>query len=130
MPAGAQIKVSGVRDVVKALRQVDKQLPRQLSTIGKAAATIVAAEARTSVPVRSGSLQSTIRPGGTQRKAVVRAGGPKAPYAGAIHFGWAARNIKPNTFLYDALDVRAQQVAAAYIRGVQKLINDAGLGAR
>lgn len=47
------------------------------------------------LPVRSGRLNATLRAGKGKTKAVVRAGGARAPYAGVINYGWPAHNIAP-----------------------------------
>jgi hypothetical protein len=115
------VRVSGARELTAALRTVDRQLPRQLTAVHKDVARLVAQEGKRRVPVGpTGRLQRSIRPGATQRGAVVRAGNDKVPYAGPIHWGWPARGIAPNTFLLDALDARAAQAVTAYLRGVPR----------
>ena len=49
------------------------------------------------------------------------------PYAGPMHFGWRARAIDPNPFLYDALDERRDEVVAAYEKQTADLLKKAGL---
>jgi hypothetical protein len=43
-------------------------------------------------------------------------------YAGPIHFGWPARNIQPNPFIYEVLDGRRQEVYALYADRISQLI--------
>lgn len=108
------------------------QLRRQLNALGDAAvndlkdvhqqnADLVLNEARTIVPVRTGRLRETLRASGTKTGGRVRAGFKKVPYAGPIHFGWSRRNIKPNPFLYDALDKRRSEVVQNYERQIDAL---------
>ncbi len=61
-------------------------------------------------PTLSGALARTIRAGRGKTKAVVRAGGARAPYAGVIHYGWPARNIEPHPFLTDAIKQTRSQL--------------------
>lgn len=51
----------------------------------------------------TGRLSGSLRAGKGKTKAVVRAGGARAKYAGVIHYGWPARNIRPNPFLTRAV---------------------------
>jgi hypothetical protein len=70
----------------------------------------------------TGALAGSIRAGRGKTKAVVRAGGAKAPYAGVIHYGWPARNIAPHPFLTDALSRRHEQIYAALEQGIDALL--------
>jgi hypothetical protein len=116
------VQVRGARELRRAIRQAqDKDLKKELSRAHKSAADIVANEAKRIVPRRSGRLQGSIRPGGTQTSGVVRAGKAAVPYAGVIHFGWPRRNIRPNTFLYDAADARVDEVVAQYEEAIRAI---------
>ncbi len=70
----------------------------------------------------TGALAGSIRAGRGKTKAVVRAGGAKAPYAGVIHYGWPARNIKPHPFLTDSLARRHDQIFTALEQGIDALL--------
>jgi hypothetical protein len=87
----------------------------------KKAAEIVIQGAKRFVPVVSGKLAASIRDGSTQRMGRVRVGSASVPYAGPIHFGWPARQIKPQPFIYDALDGRRNEVAAVYVKRIDEL---------
>lgn len=70
----------------------------------KSAAGIVASRAASWAPSVTGRLAGTIRSSGTKTAAIVRAGNNRksksgVPYANPIHWGWRARNIRPNPFL-------------------------------
>lgn len=119
---GGKIEVVGLRDLQRALRKVSADAPKELRKTNLEAARIVSDEAVRRVPVRTGRLRDSIRALAQQRGAAVRAGGARVPYAGPIHFGWPKRHIKPNPFLYEALDRRRQQVLDAYRKGVGHLI--------
>ena len=58
---------------------------------------------------------------------MVRAGRAAVPYAGVIHFGWAAHSIAPQPFLYDAADARADEVLAKFHEDINKQARSAGL---
>ncbi len=115
----------------KALKEVGPEMVAELKEGNKALGEIVGDRARQLVPVRSGALQKTIKAAKAAGGAKVNAGTPsltsKVPYAGPIHFGWRARDIDPNPFLYDALDERRDEVVAAYEKQTADLLKKAGL---
>ena len=71
-------------------------------------------------PIFSGALRDSIRDAATKKSARVKAGGGAVKYAGPIHFGWAARRIKPEPFIYDAVDRRRDEIKERY----EKLVDD------
>jgi hypothetical protein len=73
-------------------------------------------------PVLSGRLKSTIRAGRGKTKAVVRAGGAKAPYAPVIHYGYRARNIEPQPYLLEALQKERGDVFRQLENGIEDIL--------
>jgi hypothetical protein len=133
-----RIEVQGVKIVIKQLRKMDGETRNELKRVYIQSANIVYRNAMPRVPVRSGNLKSTMRVTSSVRSGAVRAGGKRsAPYAGPVHFGWPNRPnlarswyggpIRPNTFLYSALDARRGEVEEAFRRGVMKAAKKAGL---
>jgi hypothetical protein len=120
------VEVVGGRQLRRALRDASGDL-QDLKNMHRRVADTVASEARYLVPVRSGLLSSTIRAAGQASGAVVRAGFARVPYAGPTHFGWPARNIAPQPFLYEARDKRIGDVIRIYEDGVAKIKRDNGL---
>lgn len=120
------IQVVGLKEVQKALRQLD--IPsKEIGIVGKEAADIVVLYAKTNtVPVRSGKLRSEIVSAKVQRGAVVRVNGNRVPYANPIHWGWFRRHILPNPFIYAALDARIAQVYDTYFNQLDRLIRSVG----
>lgn len=121
------VRITGHREARRRIGRIvddlDQKAARgELKVMNQEAAEIVAGRAQSLVPVRTGTLRDTIRAAGAQKSGRVRAGFKRVPYAGAIHFGWAARNIDPNTFLYDALDQRRLEVLQHYDRQLEALI--------
>ncbi|OZD30815.1 hypothetical protein CH252_40600 [Rhodococcus sp. 06-1477-1B] len=80
-----------------------------------------------SPPTKSGALAGTIRAGRGKTKAVVRAGGARAPYAGVIHYGWPTRNIPAQPFLSAALDANRAAVFERLDTGLDELLRKADL---
>ena len=78
---------------------------------------------RTARHHKSGRLKATIKGSAAKVRGTIRAGGKKVPYIFPIHFGWAARNITPNPFLYEALDDRRDEVKEAYETQIAAIID-------
>jgi hypothetical protein len=124
-PVVASVKVEGLRELQRELRRLEEtELRKELRGINKDAARIVADEGKVRAPSLTGRLAASITPKGEQRGAVVQAGSAsRVPYAGPIHFGWAARNIEPNPFLYDALSDRWSEVYNSYKKALDDLVD-------
>jgi len=121
------VRITGHKEARKRIRgivdEMDQKAARgELKNMNLEAAEIVAKRAVSLVPVRTGELRDTIRAAGAQKSGRVRAGFKRVPYAGAIHFGWADRNIDPSLFLYDALDQRRREVLQHYDQQLEALI--------
>lgn len=115
-----------VRGLTRHLAALDKakgkELNRQLKMAYKEAAMPVVEEAKRHVPVDSGNLQKSIKSAPTRSGARVKAGTPaRTPYAEAVHFGWPSRGIKPQPFIYDALDERIGEVLGAFEAAMKRL---------
>ena len=94
--------LNGSSDLQRTLRRAGVDI-RELKPVNREAAEIVMARARDEAPVVSGRLRDTLRVGATNRAGVIRAGNNRqragVPYAGAIHWGWPARDIPAHPFL-------------------------------
>lgn len=115
------LEVEGARKLRRQLKAFQSGIDG-LKEVHREAGELVGDLAAQFVPVRTGLLQSTIRVSGQAAGAVVRAGFGRVPYAGPIHFGWPSRGIAPSPFLYDALDIRHDEVIAMYNDRVGDLI--------
>jgi hypothetical protein len=115
------VSVEGGAQLRRAFKAFDGRLD-DLTALHKDIAETVADRAHTLVPRLTGFLADTISPRGAKTRASVIAGGRRAVYGPPIHFGWRARNIAPQPFLYDALDDRRDEVFARYDSGVGELV--------
>jgi len=115
------ITVEGARELRAALKAVEGGIA-DLKTVHADAAGIVEKRAGEIVPRLSGALFNSLRSSGQQTAGVVRAGSAGVPYAGIIHFGSAARNIRPQPYLYDAIDDRRKEVVEVFEQRVNELI--------
>lgn len=118
MSTDPTIKVEGLNEYVRDLKRLDPELVSEIKAVNRELAEDVAAAARTEAPRLAGTLIESIRAGATQRSGTVKVGKASVPYAGPIHFGWPAHNIEPNTFMWDALDSRRDDIERQYIERV------------
>ena len=145
MPRSNKQVVIGLDETVKALRAIGTP-GRVISAAGVESARIVANEAKTLAPVRTGRLRGSIRVARTQKGAAVAAGNASILYANPIHWGWFRdydtdrarrtrrkyidRNIMPNPFLERALGLKKGEVVEAFRRNMNKLIEQETAKAR
>jgi hypothetical protein len=124
------VKVEGLSQTRKALKNLSDDLKLakgEFKDANKQVAEVVIGEAKRYVPVLSGALAASLRDASTVKSARVRAGGALSQnvqeivsgrggveYAGPIHFGWPKKRIRPNPFIYDAIDRRRNEVAQKY----------------
>ncbi len=126
------IQIEGLRELRRALRAYGDEATDGLRAAHKDAAEVVERRADSLAPVRSGTLQGTLRSSGTLTAGRVRLGYARVPYAGPIHFGTPntrgrPANIRPNPFLYDALDDRRQQVIDVFFDRLEAVKRQQGL---
>lgn len=112
----AGVQIEGMRSLRSTLRKAGDDLT-ELKGVNAAAAGIAAGRAQGWAPVRSGALAASVRSSGTKTAGIVRTGNNRksasgVPYAGPIHWGWPARNIKANPFL----SYSAQATEPAWIK--------------
>lgn len=122
MSNASGIKVKGYKAGIKALQAIGVP-DAEIKAAGNAAGELVAAEARTLVPVRSGALRQSIRVNKALKSVEIKAGNEgKIPYANPIHWGWWKRHIKPSPFFSKALGVTRTEVFNNYYATIDKLI--------
>jgi len=121
MSNASGIKVKGYKASIKALQEIGVPAA-EIKAAGSAAGELVAAEARTLVPVRTGALRETIRVSKALNNVSVSAGKAKVPYANPIHWGWWKRHIKPSPFFSKALGITRTEVFNTYYAQIDKLI--------
>lgn len=138
---GEAVRFEGMVEFRRALRNVGDDLEDLKGSHGEAA-KIVEDRAVQIVPFISGELQGTLRSSGTKTRGLVRAGFARTPYAGPIHFGspkgwppdgfggFGSGTLRPQTFLYDALDDRHDEVLDVFWQRIYDLSVREGLDVR
>ena len=121
------VKVTNLREINKALAAVG--VPKDaVKAAGKESGELVANEARTLVPVRTGALRNSIRVGATARGKITilagnnRSGRSGVPYANPIHWGWFKRHIRPQPFFAKALGYTREEIYDTYFKQLEELI--------
>lgn len=114
--------IDGLREFQRAARQLGDDTKLAMKPTHLEAANIVAEAAKKLAPARTGRLRNSIVGRAVQTGGRVRIGfGGGVPYAGPIHFGWPARRIRPQTFVYDALDPRRPELVRLYEQRIDEL---------
>lgn len=136
-----EIKVEGLRDTIRSLRQVDTEAPRAVRVANLEAAELVAGAARSlagqAFQSRSGRAAGSIRALASQRDARVKAGGRDAPHLPWLDFGGAIRHeghvhaVRPfqrsGRVMLPALRDKREQVVDSYQQRIDGVIRAAGL---
>jgi len=99
------VQISGLNEAVAGLKAMGAE--SELQKLNFQIGTRVGNEARQLVPVRTGSLQGSIRTSRSAKGVIVLAGrDPAIPYANPINWGWfydkknfIKKNIKPTQFM-------------------------------
>lgn len=120
--APIRAEVLGLREVQRDLRRLSDDTKEDMKETHLAAAEVVVLGAKRYVPYRTGRLAESIRALASKSSGRVRAGSASVPYAGPIHFGWPARRIKPQPFIYDAMDERVDVIRSLYDQRIEELI--------
>lgn len=120
------IKVEGLAELQRELRRIGPESARELRLANKAAAEIVAGEARSRALVVGGVAAKSapsIRPLGQGRAAAVKLGGARYPFALGAEFGsiqyrqfapWTGSNSGSGYFLYPAIRAKQDDVVDVY----------------
>lgn len=118
---GVRVRVDGLRKTIRDLNKAGTDatdMKELMHSLGE----IVIKGAQPNIPVRSGALAGTLRAGNGKTKAVVRAGGARAPYAGVIHYGNPKRGIAPHPFLTDSLRHQHEHIYTALEAGINAIL--------
>jgi len=122
--SGSKQQIEGLRELQRDLRRMGDDTKTAMKPTHLEAAEIVASEGRRRAPVRTGRLRSSVKASAVMSGGRVRigyGGGAPSLYAGPIHFGWPARRIRPQPFIYDALDPKRPDVLELYERRIDEL---------
>jgi len=116
------VQIDGAREIRRQLKAAGDDL-NDLKALHKKAAAIAAGGADKRVPHGpTGRLAGTVRASGTKTAGIIRAGRKSVPYAGPIHWGWAARGIKAQPFLSQGAQATEPQWIPIYEHGLDDIL--------
>jgi HK97 gp10 family phage protein len=113
------IDAPGLPRLIDTLGAAGPQL-EDMSGAGADAGQIIAAGARSRVPVVTGYLRSTIGASVSGNTVTI---GADARYAAVVHGGSAARNMKAQPFLTDAVAETERAWTEAYVSEMDRIID-------
>lgn len=134
--SGEQIRIDGLKEFQKALRGIDRDLPKQVRVIFNEATGLVIDWAVPRIPKRSGRAAGSVKARSSQREARVAIGGRRAPYMPWLDFGGEGKRkgrpsarpfIRKGRYLYAGLDATRDDVEQVMIKGLADLAASAGL---
>jgi hypothetical protein len=116
------LKVQGLKQAIRALQDIGVPAA-EIKAAGTQSGELVANQARSIVPIRTGRLRDSIRVSKALTKISISAGNnTRVPYANPIHWGWFRRHIKPQPFFIKALGLTRDQVYQNYYKTLDTLI--------
>jgi hypothetical protein len=116
---GVGAEVRGLSNFKRTLGAAERDL-RDTAEADMQAAAALAAAGRAKAPKVSGRLAGTVRPVPVPDGAGVQVG---TEYGGVILNGWAARNIRANPFVTDAIPATKPVVIQAYHRNIDNTLS-------
>lgn len=124
------VKVEGARELRRTLRTLSKDLTTDgFKDANGQVSQLVATAARSGAPTRTGRLAASLRGNAAATNATVRAGGARAPYANAIHWGTGPRrglrgphNIRRRPFIWQAADRNQQRIEETYFDALESMV--------
>lgn len=130
-----QIKLVGLRELTKQVKELDAEAAKQLKGALDDAAQIVVNVARPNVPSVTGVARASIVVKSTARESRVRVGGPKAPYypwldfGGAVGRGKSVRRpyIKGGRYLFPAYERQRANIMRALQKRITAVAANVGL---
>lgn len=135
MPTIDPVRIEGVADLVRSLRQLNADLPKALATAATRAAQVVVDKAQSGVPRRSGNAARSIQVKTAGPRAKVVSGGRRAPYFPWLDFGGRVGRKKSvkrpylpdGRYVYPAYRSTRDQVENVLRESLTEAARDAGL---
>ncbi len=135
--AKALLQVGGVHGMASSLQNLardpgsatDNELDRKMKAASKAAAEKIVPYAKAAVPVRTGSLQRTIKADATRRYGRIIAGTPtRVPYALAVHRGryieGSKKRTKATRFLSSVIPKAFPEIIDEYVKAMNSIAKE------
>lgn len=130
------IRIDGLKEFQKALREVDAALPKRLRLVLNEAVEVVLGWAVPRIPRKTGRAASSVKAKSSQREARASIGGRRAPWMPWLDFGGEGKTkgrpparpfLKEGRYLYKGLEATRDEVQEIMVKGADALANEAGL---
>lgn len=137
--AGNAISVDGLTQFRNAVKNLDKDVAKQFRKDLKSVAEVVAADARSRMPVVTGAAQASVKASTSGSYVQVRGGGDSAPYYPWLDFGGLLRptggrrnyikrtHLKKGRYLYPTIDEHRAELVTKAEQAVRTAARSAGL---
>lgn len=129
------VKIEGLREFVRGLKAMDRELPKALRLAFNDAADVIVSDAKPRIPRRSGRAAGSVKARSTRTAARVVGGGSRAPYLPWLDFGGrvgrrhAVRRpfLKDGRYIYAAYDRRRGEFIETMQKNLVDLARSAGI---
>lgn len=129
------IQIKGLAEFNRALRRLDKDLPKGLRLAHNEAANVVVDAAKPEVPQRTGHAASTVKARSTRLQGRVTGGSKRYPYYAWLDFGGSVgRNksikrefVHEGRYIYPAYSDNYDRVKEVLVQSLIDLASTAGL---
>lgn len=123
--AGSSVQIANLNKFIRGMKKLGLDT-QDLSGATTRIRSLVVPPAISGAPVRTGRLRNTVKARKYPNKVEVQAGNKTTvPYANPIHWGWKARNIKPNNWIEKVRDDKFQAVIQIFIEETEQVIKKA-----
>lgn len=132
------IRIEGLREFTRSLKQIDGDLPKAVRLAANRAASIVVDDAKPKVPVgpsAGGHVRNTLKAKSTRTAVRVSGGSKRNPYYGWLDFGGkVGKNrsvsrpfLKSGRFLWASWSDRSDDVIKEFESALVEVVESAGL---
>lgn len=130
-----KIQTTGVRELQRSLKAVDKALPKGLKTGLNGVSNLIINNARPLIPKRSGRAAGSLRASSTAVQVKIRVGGSRAPYYPWLDFGGrtgikksvSRQFIREGRYLYPTLRKHKSEIQKLLEKTLDDVARGAGL---
>lgn len=130
----ATIRVTGIVDLQRALRQMDKDAPKELAAELASVSELVLRKARPKVPHLTGAAQGSMKVKKQQRGAALAVGGSRAEYypwldfGGRVGRGGSVRRevIRGGRYIYPTVAENSAEIKSMVDAVLEKMARRAG----
>lgn len=124
--APVAMSITGLAELQRALAALPgEKTNRALGSAAKNAAELhIVPTMRSAAPRLEGSLGNSVRALSSAVRTQIAVGNnTSVPYAGPINFGWAARNIRPQEFIYSSIAKETEDFLNEYWKAIDTLVS-------